>query len=152
MFVIIHYLCRIRRTSLALVYINTGPCHVTWFYCWSYTGISIQLTVSPSLFDISRKFLCVIMPTCRRIHGTSLGLVYINTGPSHVIWFYCCSYTRISNQHNISPLLFDTSWHFDVSYNPLLEQHIPHVIPFELYSHWTLSCHINLLLFLHRCK
>jgi hypothetical protein len=46
--------CRIHRISLGLVYITTRPCHVIWFYCWSYTGISIQLTVSPSLFHISR--------------------------------------------------------------------------------------------------
>jgi hypothetical protein len=46
--------CSIHWISLGLVYITTRPCHVIWFYCWSYTGISIQCTVSPTLFHISR--------------------------------------------------------------------------------------------------
>jgi hypothetical protein len=53
---IIPSLCSIHWISLGLVYMTTRPCHVIWFYCWSYTGISIQLTVSPSIFHISRPF------------------------------------------------------------------------------------------------
>jgi hypothetical protein len=64
--------------------------------------------------------MCVIIPSWFRIDYTSLGLVHINNGPSHVICVYCCSYTGISNQHNVSPLLFDISRQFDVRYNPLL--------------------------------
>jgi hypothetical protein len=39
-----------------LVYINSRPCHIIWSYCCPYRGISIQFTVSPLLFVISRQF------------------------------------------------------------------------------------------------
>jgi hypothetical protein len=48
--------CRIHRISLGLVYITTRTCHIMCFYHCSYTGISIQFTVSPSLFVPSRQF------------------------------------------------------------------------------------------------
>jgi hypothetical protein len=48
--------CRIHRISLALVYITTRSCHIILFYHCSYTGMSTQFTVSPSLYHISRQF------------------------------------------------------------------------------------------------
>jgi hypothetical protein len=208
MCVIIPSWCRIHCTSLGLVHINTGRCLVLWFYRCSYTGIWIQLNVSPSLFAYLDNSMCVIIHSWCRIHRTSLGLVYINTGPCQVIWFYCCSYkgiciqlnvsssifrilsqcdvrynpllvpytlhvtrislykhwslschmilsfshTGISNQHNISPSLFDISRQFDVRYNPLLVPYTLHVTRIRLYKHWTLSCHMILSLFIYRYK
>jgi hypothetical protein len=139
-------------TSFGLVHINAGPCHVIWFFCCSYTGISNQHNVSPSLFDIITIFVVHYNPSWCCIHCTSLGLFHINTGRCHVIWFYCCSYTGISNQHNVSPSLFDISRQFDVRY-------YPHQVPYTLrvtrispYKHRSLSCHIILLLFIYSCK
>jgi hypothetical protein len=180
MCVIIPFYCRIHCTSLGLFHINTGPCHVTWFCCCSYIGISNQHNVSPSLFDLSRQFHVRYNPllVLYTLHVTRISpykrwtlschmslfcshtgisnhnnaspslfdissqfdvrynpllvpytlhvtrLVHINTGPCHVIWFYCCSYTGISNQHNVSPSLFDISRQFDVRYNDLLSCHM----------------------------
>jgi hypothetical protein len=104
--VIIPSWCCIRCTSLGLVNINTGPCHVIWFYCCSYTGISNQHNVSPSLFTYLDNSMCVIIPSWCRIQRISLGSVYINTRPCHIIWFFCCSYTCIRNQLNVPPSLF----------------------------------------------
>jgi hypothetical protein len=143
--VIIPSWCRIHSASLGLVYINTGHSHVIWFYCWSYTGIVNQHNVSPSLFAYLDNSMCVIIPTWFRIHCRSLGLVHINTGRCLVIWFYCCSYTAITNQHNISPTQFDISMQFDVSYNPLLVLYTLHVTRISPYIHWALSCHMILL-------
>jgi hypothetical protein len=120
MCIIIPSWCRIHRTSLGLVYINTGTCRIIWFYRCSYTGIRIQLNVSPSLFAYLDNSMCIIIPSWCRKHRRSPLLVYIYTGPCHVIRFYCCSYTGISNQHNVSPSLFDISRQFAVRYNPLL--------------------------------
>jgi hypothetical protein len=150
MCVIIPSWCRIHCTSLGLVYINTGPCHVIWFYCCSYTGISNQHILSPSLFDISRQFDVrykpLLVPYTPRV--TRIGL--INTGPCHDIWFYCCSYTGMGNQHNVSPSLIDISRQFDVRYNPFLVSYTPLVTRISLNKHWTLSCHMILLFFIYR--
>jgi hypothetical protein len=56
MSVIIPSWCPIHRTSHGLFYINTGPCHDICCKCCTYTGISNQHSVSPSLIDISRQF------------------------------------------------------------------------------------------------
>jgi hypothetical protein len=144
--------CRIHHTSLGWVHINTGPCHVIWFSCCSYTGISNQHKISPSLLAYLGNSMCVIIPSWYRIRCKSLGLFHINTGPCHVIWFCCCSYTGISNQHNVSPSLFDIITLFDVHYNPLLVPHTPHVTRTSPYKHWTLSCHMIFLLFIYRYK
>jgi hypothetical protein len=82
--------------------------------------------------------MCVINPSWSRIHCTSLGLFHINTGLCHVIWVYCCSYIGISNQHNVSPSLFDISGQFDVGYNPLLVLYTLHVTRISPYKHWSL--------------
>jgi hypothetical protein len=55
-----------------------------------------------------------------------------------------CSYTGISNRHNVSPSLFDISTQFDVPYNPLLVPCTLHVIRVSPYKHSTLSCHMSL--------
>jgi hypothetical protein len=138
MCIIILSWCRIHHTSQGLVHINTGHCHVIWFYCCSYTGICNHHNVSPSLIDISRQFEVRYNPLLLRIHCMSLGLFHINIGPCHVIWFYCCSYTGISYQHNVSPSLFDISRQFDVRYNPLLVPYTLHVTRVSPYKHWTL--------------
>jgi hypothetical protein len=144
--------CCIHCTSLGLVHLNTGPCHAIWLYCFSYTGISNQHNVSPSLLSYLHNSTCVIIPSWCLIHCTSFGLVHINTGRCHVIWFYCCTYTGISNQHNVSPSLFNISRQFDVRYNPLLVSYTLHVTRISLYKYWTQSCHIILLLSVYRYK
>jgi hypothetical protein len=96
--------------------------------------------------------VCVTIPCWCRKHHKSLGLVYINTGPCHVIWFYCCSYTGIGNQHNVSPSDIDLPGQFGGRYNPLLVPYTTQVTRFSLYKHWTLSCHMILLLFIYRYK
>jgi hypothetical protein len=131
--------CRIQRMSLGLVYINTGPCHFIWFCCCAYPSISNQYNVSPSLFRYVDKSICFIIPSSCRIHRLSLGLVYINTGPCHIIWFYRCSYTCIRIQLNVSPSLFDISRQFDVRYNPLLVPYTQDITPISLYELQTLS-------------
>jgi hypothetical protein len=50
--------------------------------------------------------MCVIIHSWCLIHGISLGLVYINSRPCHIIRFYRCSYTCIRIQLNVSPSLF----------------------------------------------
>jgi hypothetical protein len=146
MFVIIHYLCRIRRTSLGLVYINTGPCHFIWFYRCSYKCIRIQLNVSPSLFRYIDKSICFIIPSWCSIHWISLGLVYITSRPCHIISSYHCSYTGISIQLTVSPSLFHISRQFDMLYNPLLVLYTLHITPISLYELQTLSYHMILLM------
>jgi hypothetical protein len=144
--------CRIHLKSLGLVYTNTGPCHIIWFYYCSYTGIAIQHNVSPSVIFIPRQFGVRYNPhqVPYTLHVTRIGL--INTLPCHVIWFYCCSYTGISNHHNASPSLFDISRQFYVRYNDLLMPYTLQVTRIILYKHWTLSCHMILLLFIYRYK
>jgi hypothetical protein len=144
--------CRIHHISLGLVYINTRPCHIIWFYRCSYTCIRIQLNVSPSLFRYLDKSICFIIPSWCSIHWISLGLVYITARPCHIIWFYHCSYTGISIQFTVSPSLFHISRQFDVRYNPLIVPYTPHVTGFSLYKHWTLSCYMILLLIIYRYK
>jgi hypothetical protein len=152
MWVIIPFWCRIHCTSHGSVHIITGRCHVIWFYCCSYTGISKYHKISPSLFNISTYFDVRYNPLLDRIHSTTLEIFHINTGPCHVIWFYCCSDTAVCNHHNISPSLFDISWQFDVRYNPLLVLYTLQVTQISPYKHWTLSCHMILLLFIYRYK
>jgi hypothetical protein len=94
--------------------------------------------------------MCVIINSWFRVHGASLGLVYINTGPCHVISFYCCSYTDICNPHDVSPSLFVISRQFDVRYNPFLVPYTLYGTRISAYKHWCLSCHIILLLFIYR--
>jgi hypothetical protein len=150
MCLIIPYWCRTHSTLLGLFHINTGSCHIIWFYCCSYTGISNHHNVSPSLFDVSRQFDVRYNPLLvpYSLLVTRIGL--INTGPCHDIWFYCCSYTGISNQHNVSPSLFDISRQFNVGYIPLMVPYTLRVTRIWPYKLWTLSCHMILLLFLYR--
>jgi hypothetical protein len=150
MCVIIPSFCRTHCTSLGLVHINTGPCHV-----YNFTVIHIQVSVINITY--LRRYLtylnnsmCVTIPSWCRIHCTLVGLVHINTGRCHVIWFYCCSYTGISNQHNVSPSLFDISRELYVRYNPFLVPYTLHVTRISPYKHWSLSCDIILLLFIYR--
>jgi hypothetical protein len=144
--------CCIHRISLGLVYITTRPCHIIWFYHCSYTGIRIQLNLSPSLFSYVDKSVCFIIPYWFRIYRISLGLVYTNTGSCHFIWFCCCSYSGISNQLTVSPSLFHISRQFDVRYNPLLVPYIRHITRFSLYKLQTLSYHTILPLFNYMYK
>jgi hypothetical protein len=152
MCVIILSWSRIQCTSLGLVHINTGRCHVIWVYCCSYTGISKRHNVSPSLFDISRQFDVRYNPLLvpYTLHATRVSAYKHWTLSCHTI--YCCSYTGISNQHNVSPSLFDISRQFDVGFNPLLVPYTPHVTLISLYKHWTPSYHMILLLFIYRYK
>jgi hypothetical protein len=152
MCVIIPSSYRIHRTSLGLVCINTGLCHVIWFYCCPYTGISNHISYLRRYLTYLGNSMCVIIPSSYRIHRTSLGLVCINTGLCHVIWYYCCPYTGISNQHIVSPTLFDISRQFDVRYNPFLVTYTLYATRISPYKHWCLSCHIILLLFIYRYK
>jgi hypothetical protein len=152
MCVIITSWCRIHRIILGLVYIDSIHCHIIWLYRCSYTCISIQFTVSPSLFRYVDKSICFIIPSSCRIHRLSLGLVYINIRPCHIIWFYRCSYTCIRIQLNVSPSLFDISRQFDVRYNPLLVPYTPDITRISLYKHQTLSYHMILPLFIYMYK
>jgi hypothetical protein len=152
MCVIIPSWCRIHCTSLGLVYINTGP-----VMSYDFTVVHIQvyvinITYLRRYLTYLHNSMCVIIPSWCRIHCTSLGLFHINTGRCHVIWCYCCSYTGISNHHNVSPLLFDISGLFDVRYNPFLVPYTLHVDRISPYNHWSLSCHMILLLFIYRYK
>jgi hypothetical protein len=137
--------CRIQRMSLRLVYMNSRPCHIIWFCRCSYKCIRIQLKVSPSLFTYLEKSICFIIPFWCRIHCTSLGLIYINTGSCHVSWFYCCSYSSISNQYNVSPSLFTC---LDKSICRIIPSWCRiHRISLALVYITTRSCHI--ILFYH---
>jgi hypothetical protein len=144
--------CRIHRLSLGLVYINSRSCHIIWFYHCSYTGIRIQLNISPSLFAYLDNSMCVIIPSWCRKHRTSPRLVYIYTGPCHAICSYCCSYTGIRIQHNVSQSLFDISRQYDVLYNPLQVPYTPLVTRISLYKLQILSYHMILPLFIYRYK
>jgi hypothetical protein len=144
--------CCILCTSLGLFHINTGRCHVIWFWYCSCTGIITIVTYLRRYLTYLGNSMCVIIPTWCCIHCTSLGLVHINTGRSHVIWFYGWSHTGISNQHNVSPSLFDISKQFDVRYKPLLVLYTLQVTPIIPYKHWTLSCHMILLLITYGYK
>jgi hypothetical protein len=152
MFIVIPCWCRKHSTSLGLEYVNTGPCRIIWFYRCSYTGIWIQLNVSPSLFANIENSMCIIIPSWCRIHRISLGIVYITTRPRHITRFYHCSYTGINILHNVSQSLFDISRQLDVCYNPLLVQYTQRVTRISLYKHWTQSCHMILLSFTYRHK
>jgi hypothetical protein len=112
---------------------------VIWFYCCSYTGISNQHNISPSLFDICRQFDVRYNPlqVLYALHVTRISPYRHWT--LDVIWFYCCSYTGISNQHYISPSLFDICRQFDVRYNPLQVLYALHVTRISPYKHWTLD-------------
>jgi hypothetical protein len=125
----------------------------------SYDFNNVHIQVQVNIITYLRRYLtylgnsmCVTIPSWSRIHCTSLGLIHINTGRSHVICFYCCSYIGISNRHNVSPSLFDISRQFDVSYNPLLVPYTPHDTRISPLKHWTLSCHMILLFFIYRYK
>jgi hypothetical protein len=147
MCIIIPTWSRIHRTSPRLDYIYTGPCHVIWFYCCSYTGISINITYLRRYLTYLHNSMCVIIPSWCRVHCTSLGLGYINIGPCHIILFYCCSYTGVSIQHNASASLNDISRQLDVRYKSLSVPYTLDVTRISPYKHWTLSCYMILLLF-----
>jgi hypothetical protein len=152
MFIIIPFCCRKHRTSLGLVYTNTGPCDVICLYWWSYAGINIRHNVSQSLFDISRQFDVrynpLLMPYT--LHVTRISL-YKNWSLScHMILSF--SYRGISNQHNVYPSPFDISRQFDVCYNPFLVPFALHVARISQYKPWTLLRHMMLLSFVYRYK
>jgi hypothetical protein len=152
MWVITPSWCRIHCMLLGLFHINTGGCHVIWFYCCSYTGISNQHNVSPSLFNISRQFDVRYNPLLVPYipHVTRISLYKYWTLSCHM--FYCYPYTGISNQHIVSPSLFDISRQFDVRYNPFLVLYTLHGTRISPFKHWTMSCHMILLLFIYRYK
>jgi hypothetical protein len=152
MWVIIPSWCRIQCTSHGLFHINTGRSHVICFYCCSYTDISYQHNVYPSLFDISRQFDVGYNPllVLYTLHVTRVSPYKHWT--HYVIWIYCCSYTVISNQHNVSPSLFDISRQFDMRYNSNLVPYTLHVTRVSPNKHRSLSCHMILLLFIYRYK
>jgi hypothetical protein len=79
--------CSIHWISPGLVYITSRPFHVIWFYCWSHTGISIQLTVSTSLFHISRQFDVPYNPflVLYTLHITPISLYELQTLSYHMI-------------------------------------------------------------------
>jgi hypothetical protein len=152
MCVIIPSWCLIHHISLRLVYMNSRPCHIIWFYDCSYTGISIQLNVSRRYFTYLDNSMCVIIPFWCRIHCISLRLVHITTRHCHIIWFYHCSYTGISIQLTVSPSLFHISRQLHVRYNPLLVPYTSHIDRISLYKLQTLSYHMILLLSIWRYK
>jgi hypothetical protein len=152
MCVIIPSWCCIHCTSLGLVHISTGRCHVIWFYCCSYTSISNQRNVSPSLFDISMQFDVSCNPLLVLYILRVTRISPYKHWTLHVIWFYSFSYTDISIQHKVSPSLFDISTEIDVRYNPFFVPYTLHVTRHSPYKHWTLSCHMILLLFMYRYK
>jgi hypothetical protein len=124
---------------------------------YDFTVVHIQvkviiITYLRRYLTYQQKSMYVIIPSWCRIHCTSPRLFHINTGRSYVICFYCCSYTGICNQHNVSPSLFYISRQFDVGYNPLLVLYTLHVTRIIPYKHRTLSCHIILLLFIYSYK
>jgi hypothetical protein len=111
-------------------------CHVIWFYCCSYTGISNQHNVSPSLFDISRQFEVRYNPL---LVPYTLHVARISPNKHwscHVVWFCCCSYTGIRNQHNVSPSLFDISTQFR-RYLTYLGNSMCLIIPSRWHKHCT---------------
>jgi hypothetical protein len=158
--------CRIHRTSLRLDYINTGTCHFIWFCCCCTSGIDlvwilllfiyreevINITYLRRYLTYLFNSMCVIIPSWCRKHSTPLGLLYINTGPYHIIWFYSCPYTGIRIQLNVSPFVIGIPRQFGVRYNPLLVPYTPQVAMFTIYKHRTLSCHMILVLSIYRCK
>jgi hypothetical protein len=152
MSVIIPSWCRIQCTSLGLVHINTGPCHVIWFYWCSYTSITNHHNVTPSLFGISRQFGVRYNPllVLHTPHVTPFSLYLHWTLSCHMA--LCCSYTGICNQHNVSPSLFDISRQCEVRYMPFLVPHAPHVTRISIYKRPTLSCHMALMLFIYWYK
>jgi hypothetical protein len=99
--------CRIHCTSLGLVHINTGPA-----MSYDFTVVHIQVWVINITY--LRRYLtylgnsmCLIIPFLvpYTLHVTRISLY--KHWACHVIWFCCCSYTGIRNQHNVSPSLFD---------------------------------------------
>jgi hypothetical protein len=144
--------CRLHCKSPGLVYINTEPTYVIWFQYCSDTVISNQHNVSPSLFDISGQFDVGYNPllVLYTLHVTRISPYKHWT--LHVIWFYCFSYTGISNQHNVSASLFNISTEIDVRYNPFLVLYTLHFTRISPYKHWILSCHMILLLLIYRYK
>jgi hypothetical protein len=81
MCVIIPCWCRIHCTSLGLVHINTGP-----VMSYDFTVVHIQvwvinITYLRRYMTHIHNSMCIIIHSRRCIHCTSLGLVYINTGP-----------------------------------------------------------------------
>jgi hypothetical protein len=48
--------CQIQRTPSSLSYVNCGPRHKHCNYSSAYSGINIQLDVSPLLLEMSRQF------------------------------------------------------------------------------------------------
>jgi hypothetical protein len=124
---------------------------------YDFTDVLIQVYVNNKTYIRSYLrylgyLMCVIIPSWCHKHRKSLGLVYINTGPCHVIWFYCCPYTGIRIQFNVSPTLIGIPRQFGVHYNPVLVPYTPHVTRFSVYKDRTLSCHVILLLFIYRYK
>jgi hypothetical protein len=152
MCIIIPSWCFIHCRSLGLVHINTGRWHVIWFYCRSFTGISNHHNISPTVIGIPRQFGVRYNHLRCCIHRTSLGVVYINTGHCQVIWFYCCSYKGICIQFNVYPSLFPILSQCDVRYNALLVKYTLHVTRVSSYKHWSLSCHMILLLLIYKYK
>jgi hypothetical protein len=84
---IIHSWCRIHRMPLRLVYVNSRPCHIIWSYYCPYAGISIQFTVSPLLFVISRQFDVRYNPLIvpYTLHITRISLYILQTLSYHMI-------------------------------------------------------------------
>jgi hypothetical protein len=152
MYVIITSWCLIHCTSLGLVHINIGPVMSNNFTVVHIEEEVINITYLRRYLTYLHNSMCDTIPSWRCIHCTSLGLFHINTGRCHVIWFYCFSYTGISNQHNVYPSLFNISTEIDVRYNLLLVPYTLHVTRIIPYKHWTQSCHKFLLLFMYGYK
>jgi hypothetical protein len=138
--------------SLRLVYINSRPCHIIWSYCCPYTGISIQFTVSPSLFHISKQFDVrynpLIVPYTP--HITRISVYKLQTLSYHMI-LPMFIYMYKNSSYRISVAIY-ISRQIDMLYNPLLVPYTPHITRISLYILQTLSYHMILPLFIYRYK
>ena len=81
MHVILHICCQIQHTSVALGYVDSGPCEVQRNCSFSYKLLYIQIHASPLLLEMYRQYDLPRIPNFLQIKPISSNWRYVHSGP-----------------------------------------------------------------------
>jgi hypothetical protein len=82
--VVLHICCHIKRVSSCFRYVNNGPGQIKYIYISCYSGINIQLNVSPMILVKCRQLNARYTQICCHIRGTISALRYANSCPGQI--------------------------------------------------------------------
>jgi hypothetical protein len=134
--VILHICCQIMPASSCIRYVNNCPGQIKFIYISCYSGINIQVNVSPPILVKCRQFNArYIFHICSHIQPKSSRLRYVKSAPSQIKYNYSFSYSVFNIQLNVSPLLL-------LVYRQIGARYTPHLLRNTGHSSNIVLCHL----------